>query len=225
MLDHHIQRAIVYRLAFSPQLRFSELKPGDIENKLFDYHLKKVVKAGLVAKDSSGLYALTSHGRKLGIHVVNNARALTDQAYSVLFLVIRRQSDGAWLLYRRKVHPLLGRVGFMHAVPNASEATLVTARSAVKQQTGIDCQFNALGSGYFRVFEGDDLESFTHYSLLVCETATGELKPNDEFADYFWESKPNFVAADMLPNMPQLSKLYEAGQPFFEESTLHIETS
>ena len=46
MLDHHIQRQIVYQLAFVDSLRFGELKPDDLDNKLFTYHLKKVVSAG-----------------------------------------------------------------------------------------------------------------------------------------------------------------------------------
>jgi hypothetical protein len=46
MLDHHIQKSIVYDLAFAESLRFSDLKPPELENKAFTYHLKKVMKAG-----------------------------------------------------------------------------------------------------------------------------------------------------------------------------------
>lgn len=222
MLDHHLQRSIVYRLALSHELHFSELKPDLIENKLFTYHLHKVEKAGYVKKDSNGLYTLTPEGRRLGIRVLQSQQALIDQPESVLFLVIRRKSDGAHLLYKRKVHPLIDRVGFMHITPNATEDTTATAQKACKEITGLDCKFSVLGGGYFRVYEGENLESFTHFTLLVCESAQGELVQNDEYADYYWEDKPDFADPSMLPDMPTLADLYGAGELFFVEKTLHI---
>lgn len=222
MLDHHLQRAIVYRLALSHELHFSELKPDLIDNKLFTYHLHKVEKAGLVAKNDKGLYGLTPEGRRLGIRVLQNQQALIDQPESVLFLVIRRSSDNAWLLYKRNVHPLIDRVGFMHTTPNASESTQETAKKACKEITGLNGDFHVLGGGYFRVFESKELESFTHFTLLVCEDAKGELIQNDDYADYYWEQEPDFLDQRMLPNMPTLADLYRAGELFFVEKTLHI---
>ena len=66
MLDHHIQRTIVYTLAFAESMRFGELKPDELDNKLFNYHLKKVIAAGYVAKNDEGLYTLTSEGKRVG---------------------------------------------------------------------------------------------------------------------------------------------------------------
>lgn len=222
MLDHHIQRSIVYRLALLENARFSDLKPDELDNKLFTYHLKKVVQAGLVSKDDQGLYQLTPEGRRLGVHVFEKQIDRLDRAVSVLFLVIRRKSDSAWLLYRRKSHPLINRVGFMHTAPNTSEDIQQTAKSAVKAKTGLSCQFSVMGSGYFRVFDGDDLESFTHFTLLSCEDADGELIQNDEHAEYWWEEKPNFGAQEMLPNMAILAKAYQNGKAFFIEETLRV---
>jgi hypothetical protein len=222
MLDHHVQRSIVYRLAFGGGVRFSDLKPDTLDNKLFTYHLKKVMAAGLVTKDAEGLYMLTPEGRRLGIRVLDKQQELVDRADSVLFLVIRRKSDGAWLLYKRHIHPLIGRVGFMHCTPSAGVDSLATATQCAKEATGLDCDFRALGGGYFRVYEGDELESFTHFTLLVCDDAHGELIPNDEYAEYFWELEPDFSRPDMLPNMAILGDYYFAGKPFFVEQKLEL---
>ena len=222
MLDHHLQRTIVYRLALSHELHFSELKPDVIDNKLFTYHLHKVEKAGYVAKNKKGLYSLTPEGRRLGIRVLQSQQALIDQPESVIFLVIRRKSDGAHLLYRRKVHPLIDRVGFMHCTPNANESTLETAKHVCKEVTNLDCSFKVLGSGYFRVFDKNNLESFTHFSLLTCEDAEGELAQRDDYADYYWDKRPNFSDKEMLPNMAILASHYSRGKLFFTERTLSI---
>lgn len=222
MLDHHLQRAIVYRLAFAEGLRFSELKPDTLENKLFTYHLRKVLDAGYVSKNAAGLYSLTPEGRRLGVHVLETQNMLPELADSVVFLVIRRKPDGAWLLYRRKTHPLKDRVGFMHARPDAHSTTSETAAKECLEKTGLNGTFTPLGGGYFRVYEGDDLESFTHFTLMICDDVQGELAQHDDNAEYFWSQDPDFASADMLPNMLILVELYQTGKPFFVERTIQL---
>lgn len=218
MLDHHLQRALVYRLALSPHLRFSELKPDDIENKLFTYHLKKVVSAGFVEKSDDGVYSLTAEGRRLGVHVLERTQALMDRAYSVLFLLVRRKSDGAWLLYRRKSEPLIDQVGFMHLTPTATESTIETAAIGLTQKTGLTAQFTVKANGYFRIYKQEELESFTHFTLLVADDAEGELVQHDEHAEYFWVSEIDLNDANLLQSMPALLECYQAaGTPFVEK--------
>lgn len=222
MLDHHLQRAIVYRLALSHELRFSELKPDTVDNKLFTYHLHKVESAGYVHKNDDGLYSLTPEGRRLGIRVLYNQNAFEDQADSVLFLVIRRTSDGAWLLYKRSAHPLIGRVGFMHAPPSSAQTTSEAAHEFCKRVTGLRGDFKPIGGGYFRVYKDGNIESFTHFTLMVCDDIAGELAPNDNHAGYFWSQDPDFTAEEMIPNTPILAELYQSGQPFFIEKTFTL---
>lgn len=222
MLDHHLQRGIVYRLALEDNLRFGELQPDTIDNKLFTYHLKKVVAAGYVEKNEDGRYSLTAEGRRLGIRVLSNFQTLADRAHSVIFLVIRRKADGAWLLYKRKIQPLVNRVGFMHCTPNSEESILQTAAKLCRERTGITAEFTPLGNGYFRMFDGEEIESFTHFTLLVCEDASGELQQGNEYSEYFWATQPDFADSAMLPNMQSLVAKYQANEQFFLEETLQI---
>lgn len=222
MLDHHLQRDIVYRLAFAEALRFSELQPDDIESKLFTYHLKKVVSAGFVAKNQDGTYALTPEGRRIGIDAFKDSHMGIDRAYSTLFMVVRRKSDGAWLLFRRKTHPLFGLVGLLGSVPNASEKSLETASKVTLQKTGLQAEFTVVGSGYLRMFHGEELESFTHFTLLACEAAEGDLQQLDERGGYYWATEPDFTGSDMLPNIALLAGMYRGTEPKFTERTYHL---
>ena len=183
MIDHHIQRSILYHLALADSLRVSQLNPDIWENKLFSYHLKKVVAAGYVKKQEDGTYTLTSEGRRLGLRAVQLENTDLSKPHSVLFLVVRRATDQAWLLYRRSAHPLKDKVGFMHAVPEADVSVLDTASRILKEKTGLSGKFHALGGGYFRIYQAEQLESFTHFTLLVCEDAIGELLQHHEHAD------------------------------------------
>lgn len=222
MLDHHIQRTIVYRLAFSPCLRFSDIKPDDIENKLFDYHLKKVVKAGFVKKNTDGQYQLTPTGRMAGQRALKNAQALIDQAYPILVLAIRRKSDKAWLLCRRKSHPLISKIGFMRSLPKAGVEAVDCAALACTEMTGIKASFRVLGSGFLTVYDKDDLESYTNFTFLVSDDATGELLQNDPLNEYFWVDDPDFTDDNMLPNTKMLGNLHKANKLFFVEKTFNI---
>jgi hypothetical protein len=218
MLEHWIQKDIVYSLALTDSLRFGELKPDDLDNKLFDYHLKKVIAQGLVAKNDAGEYTLTSKGRRVGKDAIKKHDQLIDRAYSVLFLAIRRKEDGAWLLCRRKAHPLIGKVGFMHAQPDFILHTHEVAQSTLTQKVGLSGDFTIRGSGYLRMYEQEQMESFTHFTLLECVDAQGDLQQNDELAEYYWETNPDFAAPDMLPSIPLLAdKLSKPGLFYLEQ--------
>lgn len=218
MLDHYIQRNIVYSLALAPGYRFSELQPDGLENKLFDYHLKKVIAAGYVEKNEDGTYSLTPTGRRMGKDVLKREQHLIDRAYSVLFLAVRRSEDGAWLLCRRKTHPMFDQIGFLYAQPELSQHVAETAAQELLAKTGLQGSCTVRGNGYFRMYKGDDLESFTHFTVLECDAPTGELQQLDQLAEYFWASSSEIDGTDVLPSVkPILEKLVEPGQFYLEE--------
>lgn len=222
MLDHYIQRDIVYQLAFTEGDRFSDLKPEGIENKLFNYHLKKLIVAGYVEKSSEGLYRLSPEGRRVGVGAFRDHHMSIDRAYSILIMAVRRSSDGAWLLYRRHTHPLRGLSGFMHTTPIALKDSVTRAKEECYEKTGLTGDFSVVGNGYFRVFENDELESFTHFTLLKCDDATGELIQNNDLAEYFWETDPDFSTEGVLPNMQTLHQLYLGEIGPFVEKTFYL---
>lgn len=225
MLDHYIQKNIVYNLALAQSMRFSDLKPDDIENKLFDYHLKKVVATGLVVKNDTGEYELTPKGRRVGKDALKKTDHLINRVYSVIFIAIRGQEDDAWLLCRRKTHPLLGKIGFMHAAPDLDATALETAIHAVQEKTGLKGTFKVRGSGYLRMYEGEDMESFTHFTLIESTDASGELKQLDELAEYFWQDAIDDNDPNLLPSIPYFASALEQPGLFYFEKTLNAKMS
>jgi hypothetical protein len=222
MLEHHIQKAIVYKLAFSPGLRFSELKPDDLDNKLFDYHLKLVIRAGLVKKDENGLYSLTSEGKRVGVGVIDKQFLALDRAHSVVFLIVRHKSDNAWLLFKRKTHPLLGEIGFMHVNPVVEKNIFETAKEELLAKTGLKADFTYIGGGFFKIFHGSELESYTHFTVLAAKEVEGELVQNSEKGEYFWQADIKQIEEKLLPTAKELADQYLTGQQFFVEKTFNL---
>lgn len=221
MLDHHIQRRIVYQLAFVDSLRFAELQPDDLENKLFTYHLKKVLAAGFVVKQPDGSYALTPEGRRVGKGALEREHKYINRAYSVLLIALKK--DDSWLLFKRQTHPLIDLYGFMQAKPSATEPILATAEKTCRSETGLGATFSVHGNGYFRMYKGDALESFIHFTLVIGSDITGELRQNSEFGEYEWMMSPDFSSSDMLPSMQTLYEMCESPAPLFVDETYNLE--
>lgn len=222
MLDHHIQKSIVYDLAFAESLRFSDLKPDDLENKAFTYHLKKVITAGLVQKLEDGTYSLTMKGRRVGKGAMKKQSRLLDRAYSILLLAVRNIDTDEWLLYKRQTQPLLGLTGFMQAQPVAEIDARSTAQQTCFEQTGIQAEFAVQGHGYFRVYRKGELESFIHFTLLLADAHQGALLQTAESAGYSWQRTPNFESPDMLPNMRTLHRMCLDSPGSFVEQTFEL---
>lgn len=63
-IDHHIQAKILQRLfSGDSPVSFSDLKPNDIENSLFMYHMRKLEDRGLITRANKG-FLLTPNGAR-----------------------------------------------------------------------------------------------------------------------------------------------------------------
>lgn len=219
MLDHHLQREIHFRLSHADSLRFSELQPEGVENKLFDYHLKKTLLSGLVQKNEDGSYSLTPTGRRIGAGTLSRPSSTADKAYSLLLFGFQRD-DGAWLLYERSSHPQINRVGLPQYRPEARRSTLESSQAFVSS-IGLEAELSVHAHGYLRVFdENDAVESFVHFTLLkgTCSSTIDQLPD-----DYLWATEADFKNFDLLPSTSVLMKLLASPAGSFADETLSID--
>jgi ADP-ribose pyrophosphatase YjhB (NUDIX family) len=221
MIRHHIQGAVLHKLSFADSLRFSELKPDYLENKLFSYHLKQLLRDYLVEKDEAGRYRLTNEGRRLGANISKDLNDYAQEPRSVLILIVRN-SVGEWFLYKRSTHPLKDMIGFMHVAPIPNLSLADAAKRQLKSKTGLDADFKVIGSGYFKIYDVNNLESYTNFTVLATENASGKLDQNDERASYFWATNPDFESINMLPNMGDLNRAYQSSKLFFLEKEFNF---
>lgn len=215
MPEHHIQRAILYKLVTSPFARFAELKPKNIDGNIFTYHLKQLIRQKLVEKSANGTYSLTPAGKAVGIHIELDSKALIEQAHSIL--LICAEKDGKWLLRKRLAHPMYGRMGFVHGEPVAGEPIAESANRALKQRTNLEADFTPVGGGYIRIFQKGDLESFTHFTALKAENFRGSLEAKVGNGENIWLENPNFKAPEMIPSMFDIVQELKKPHLFFVE--------
>lgn len=94
--DHHIQDKIIAALVVGER-RFSDLVPDGMEHSLFMYHMRKLVKQGLIEKDDQ-VYRLTLRGAQFYNARHNLGEPLNYPRVLIQFLVVR---DDKILLSRR----------------------------------------------------------------------------------------------------------------------------
>ncbi|MDB5181629.1 MAG: hypothetical protein JWP13_392, partial [Candidatus Saccharibacteria bacterium] len=132
------------------------------------------------------------------------------------------------LLRKRLVHPMYGKIGFLHGEPIAAEPLETTAAQILKRRTGLTGEFHVAGSGLARIFLDNKLESFTSFTLLTATIADNGLENStDETGENFWteSDSPDFTQPDMLPSMADLADLsakHTTGH-FFSDKTYFLE--
>lgn len=222
MVEHHLQKGILYKLVTSPSARFAELKPKDIDGNIFTYHLQQLIKQKLVTKHEDGSYTLTPQGKAVGINIQLKPQELLEQAHAV-FLICIQNDRGEWLLRKRLAHPMYGRYGFVHGEPVAENSLDHDANLALEERTGLRADFEPIGAGYIRIFSDAGMESFTNFTMLKAINLTGELKTEAGNGANEWLSDPDFSGENMIPSMADLAKAIQDNKGFFfVDLTYHV---
>ena len=212
LMIHHIRRSILDKLATAETLRYGELKPDELDGNVFTYHLKGLIVDGLVQKDATGDYSLTSAGRD---YIVHRYEDPTQSAHSIFLVVIKRGSE--YLLRRRKVQPLLGCAGFVHGEPEAGVSVLETAAKRVFDKTGIaGIELSIAGSALISQYQGEELQSFSQAVIIYGETDMDIAIESDETGENFWGELENFEG--LLPSCVDVVEMVHSKQTWFEKT-------
>lgn len=206
---HHIQKSIIESLGFQSSLRYSELKPSDLDGNVFGYHLKQAILDNYVTRSEDGSYQLAPAGREWFIRRFEND---TTSAHSN-FLVIVKNGD-SYLLRRRKVQPLLGKSGFLHGEPTPSMPTIEAARQRLKQKTGLIIPLDVRASALIAQYQDDQLVSYSHAIILYGETTDDILISSDETGENFWSD--SLGHDDILPSCSDIIELVASGRTWVE---------
>jgi ADP-ribose pyrophosphatase YjhB (NUDIX family) len=123
---HHLQKYILDRLRFEQPLSYSQMLPKHIESSQFMYHLRSLVKDGLVQKESRGIYTLTHAGQAaleyLSVGRIAPVRMPKVVTYTLLthqgqLLLLRKQKEP----YRHLIEPIAGKIHFGESAEDAAQ--------------------------------------------------------------------------------------------------------
>lgn len=185
-----IQQEILTKLVRSPGLKYSEARPGRVENDLFNYHLQFLVSKGLVAKDKD-LYSLTDDGK----YLVNYSKPINPLGetidrfkINVLTIVLDVHQGNTMVLNQlRKRHPFFGHTGIMGGPVNLGESCESAAKRKLQSETGLLAEFKTLGVVRNTSWDTEK-EVFSDIFFVPCLATSwsGTLKKKTAFGENKW---------------------------------------
>lgn len=193
----YVQRDIIARLKNADILRYSQLKPDpELPNDLYNYHLKQLIRDGLVEKLDVG-YRLSPAGQR---HVadVHHTSDQDNRLFKLnVLLVVTREIDGQLyvLNQRRTAQPSYGIIGIPGGTILKAEPLLEGARRKLTQETGLMGNFRYIGIERRIFYKGPRLFSDVLFPFCLSGDATGE-PVTTEFGENFWVTIDEAIAND-----------------------------
>ena len=222
---HILQQKIISRLLHHSGARFAELKPMGIESNHYVYHLKSLIREGLVKK-SGNLYQLTTKGKQLvGRLSFQDFRERIQPR--IVTMVACKNSRREYLLYRRNREPFLNTVGFPYGKIHLGETILEAAERELKEKTGVSAKLKHRGDVYLTTYENNDLLSQTLCHIFSGDKPVGRLVERSEKGECFWAKWDTMKKSELIPGFAEIVKLLKdkpAKNLFFGEYVFKLKS-
>jgi len=211
-VNHHIQKHIIDVLMYTEVARFKELRPPKTDTNLFSYHLKALIKTGMVNKSDAG-YTLSARGLSYVDRVSTEKRVIRMQPKIISMLLIQN-SEGDVLLQRRNKQPYINAWTLPYGKIHIDDASLKqAAQREVKEKLGIDDQdLRHIGSCYIRVRVGDDILSTTTANIFAFNR--DDIQTSD---DIIWARPHKLDQYKLAPAVEEIVARGFFNDPFFFE--------
>ena len=164
-------------------MRFSELRAEDVESNLFQYHLRHVIRKGLVEKCGEG-YQLAPAGLYYADRFSPVYKGERPQP-KIITIAVVRDAKGRVMLLQKPRQPWLGQYHFPAGKIHTGEATGDAAAREFAEKTGMQIgvmQFRSLT--HVQIFQSGELVS-DYFGFIFAGNYNGET----ESGTWFHESE------------------------------------
>lgn len=185
---HDFQISILRELLFKPEARFRDIKKVDITNDHFTFHLKHLVKEGLITK-VNGRYSLTDEGKEFANRMDTDALKLERQAKVAVALHAVRKRNGVteYLIHRRLKEPFYGWYGPQSGKIRWGETPLTCAKREFLEETGLTGDFTPKGIVHYHHFHKDGrLLEDKYFWIFKIEDTKGKFKEKVPEGENIW---------------------------------------
>lgn len=191
---HEHQSIILRELLFKPQARFRDLNKANISSDLFTFHLNKLVKEGLIIKDS-GKYTLSTEGKEFANRMDTESLKQEKQAKIGVALHAVRMVKGKreYLIHQRLKEPFFGWYGSHTGKIRWGEQPMETAQREFLEETGLTGDFIHKGIVHILHFHRDGrLLEDKYFFVYKIENTKGVLMETVKEGKNIWMSEKEF---------------------------------
>ncbi|MBU0976595.1 MAG: NUDIX domain-containing protein [Patescibacteria group bacterium] len=146
-IDHSAQISILRELLFKPKARFCDLNKTDLTNDHFNFHLKRLVKLGIVEKKEN-YYQLSPQGLDIaGRMDLKNMEIIKQPKVGVMIYVTRTINDKIEVLMGKRLRdPSKDMIGLHTEKVRFGESFVETAKRCLTKETGLTGDFEYTGA-------------------------------------------------------------------------------
>ena len=216
---HPAQVTTLKTLEQATRARFSELqRAANMESDTFKFHASSLKRAGLIFKDTDGLYQLTAEGKSMVSRLDKRTRRQIEQPKSSMLMIVRANS-GKILAHKRTREPFNGYWGIASAPMLRGVPAADSASRELKRQTGITANFTIKGA--YRLIDKDMRGNVLEDKLFavaeaVLEKETSPISWCGGVSE--WMNEPNLLAKEKLfPTTAATLDMIESGEVFKED--------
>lgn len=219
---HPIQARILRTLLFQPEARFSQLNTTKMSTDHFSFHLKRLVKVGLVEKTKKNTYRLTFDGKEFANRFDTEAITLEKQAKIGALVGGVREKNGRrqYLVQQRLKQPYYGFYGFLTGKVKWGEALFETAARELEEETGLSGNLTLVGIQHKTDFSPkNQLLEDKYFFVIRADNLKGKLKKKFEGGKNQWLTKTQILKLpDVFPNMELTIKTLNQDKLLFKEN-------
>ncbi|MBN1168346.1 NUDIX hydrolase [Candidatus Woesebacteria bacterium] len=191
---HEYQISILRELLFKPNARFRDLKKVNIENDLFSFHLRQLLKYSLIEK-KDGKYSLTTKGKEFANRMDTDKLKLERQAKVAVALhpVRKRNGELQHLVHKRLKEPFYGWCGSQSGKIRWGETPLQAAKREMKEETGLTGRFTLKAIIHYHHIHKDGrfLED-KYFWVYKVNSLKGKLKKKVEEGENIWMTESEY---------------------------------
>jgi 8-oxo-dGTP pyrophosphatase MutT (NUDIX family) len=210
---HEIQAQILKQLTLSDRSRYSAIKPPKIGGNNFSYHLKEVIKNGLVKKDGL-FYKLTPKGEQLADTI--SLKTFTKRVQPKIVTMIHLKNEKGEIVFcRRDRQPFIGKEALPYGKVHLGERIEEAAKRESMEKIGLSTKnLKHAGDVYLVVYKENELVSH-----MLCHIFTDKIT-SKMLKDYCHFEKAAFLDTEKcVPGTAEILKLIEKNpkERFFRE--------
>jgi len=158
---HHIQRFILDVLRHNEYARFRDLRPPQTDSNLFNYHLKQLLKHGMLEKTAKG-YTLSLAGI-VYVDRISSVNKKPRQQPKIMTMSIIVNEFGETLIRYKTSQPMINRPTFIAGMPHMDDETI---EDAARREIQEKVKFTPTAIDHV----GDCYMTITHEGLNLMKT-------------------------------------------------------
>jgi ADP-ribose pyrophosphatase YjhB (NUDIX family) len=172
-----IQAGILRQLFVKDGLRFAEINQDNVSSDQFSYHLRQLVKYGLIEKSADNTYMLSAMGKTRTIMLYPNKDGFIEQGFMAVRIVLSKIVDGReyFLVRKRTAVPYKGT----YATPGDKiifgEDIAEAAKRAMRLHTGLDCVMRLCGITHIKDEYLGKIVQDKYFFVFTASNPKGEL--------------------------------------------------